>query len=570
MVNPLKSIRDSGRKRIAFAIIASAVIIAGGFTFSWYYYNHNSGSTKSVQLSNISANISISPESFTPASGSHGSNLTGALIEIWPVYHTTPSVSAPSYMDSYNISPMITAWINTSWKMSLKMPMSFIKAMDAWKPYFVNAEGGETSLIVKISYVSLYNSTFDSIYTYTVNAPYNPFRLNTSDQINISAHPYVSYSESFLMPSNNMSYSDSPVYAAESLYSADSSPYNPDSPPPIPPQWIWYNIDTTYFFNSQIPLSFLNETSTGVNSMGDDSIYIGSTSYNTQFSMASGYDYSGTESHSMGTSAEYTSGLYTGSNDILTEYGQTNLTNHDGVVTILGNATIWRYQYDYVQLTEFGLAILQKSTNFQTDMAITSLNHSNGEFHLSSFWAGHINLNKYNSAEYKTLNIHKRYQYAFGIYFNGTDSSALWGNKNSISSISTVNVGSSVHWSQIYTSIGATKSNVYGEVDAYLSIAVALAGVALATGWEPFGDATAGVALFGALVGFSTSVASLFLNGVLSVSSGTLLYGGFVKNQGAFGGGGSQFSLENWYTPADINVNGESYQIPTNYAIITP
>ncbi|MCL5730843.1 MAG: hypothetical protein M1605_01805 [Candidatus Thermoplasmatota archaeon] len=550
-------------------MVGSAFVISSNLT------NRNSGTRthSEIPMSNITLNMSISPSSVPSAAAVSGSySFFGALIEIWPVYH--PFSDGPSYNVVANISPMVTLWINSSWHSSFRLPAYFMKIENDWKEYFGRIHDGATSLIAVVSYFASNGSSYDFVYTETHAIPYNPFSVTNGSVMQSDIHPDLKSTPYFTVPSNEIPVLNTPIYGIGNTTLAgitnagnsDGVQYTPDRLP-YPGgsgyYWTWKLIGETSFINAEIPISYLNSTEKGLNTMIGNSVYMGSTYYSTKFSMAKSYDYSGTKSYSIGTSAVYASGLVSGSNMSLTVYGS-NLTRYDAVLTIEGNATIWRYQW--VEYGPFG-NVVNTSNKYSTDLAITSLNESGDQFHISSYYAGYINLKKYNNTTFPDLSLQQRYQQAFGIYFNGSDSKELWGNPDEISYITKLDVGGAVQWNTIYTSISATTSNLEGEITSVIGLLVSLAGVGLALAAFPYGEDVDMAALFVSLVGFGVSVAALFESGVLSVTSSTFMYGGVVKNFGNTTEG-SPVAVYNWYTPSDINVDGTNYQFPTNYAII--
>ncbi|GEM_PF-6325189 len=571
----LKIPSDPRGRSILFAIISSAIIVAGAFAASVYSINMSGNTPRKVMpLSNISANISIEPSMYSPSIMDGKMNLSGAWVEIWPVMH--PVSSSPSYVVYSNVSPMVSLWINTSWHASVRLPLTFMDIMHAWERYFMNSHGGKTSLVVMISYVAEHNSTTDAVYTYTTASPYNPFTVNRTSMISISVHPAFPM-KALYVKKGMLSFPEYPIYTvngeylygrsgylykSESLYRADHLPF----PGGSSTYWTWVEIKSENFVNAWIPISFLNVTDRNVDVLVTDSISIGSTSLNTEFSLAKSFDYSGSKSYEMGTSAFYTAGLYFGSNS--TESKPGSLALHDGVIAIKGNVTIMRYQW--VKLSSTG-RIVERSNKYQTDMGISSLNHSGDQFHIKAFAAGHVNLKKYTNSEYKNLSLQERYSLAMGIYFNGTDSAALWGNQNSTENITTLNYLQKVSWNTIYSNITAFKNDVEGEILAGLGLLVAMVSVDLALAAVPWSDAVTIPSIIISLIGYGVSVASLFESGIISVTSSTVIYGGYIKNYGfPNSNGGSPITVYNWYTPQDVEINGNTYQIPTNYPIIKP
>ncbi len=104
-----------------------------------------------------------------------------------------------------------------------------------------------------------------------------------------------------------------------------------------------------------------------------------------------------------------------------------------------------------------------------------------------------------------------------------------------------------------------------------MSLLDSIVGVALAFSAIPFGDAVTIPSIIVALIGFGVSVASLYASGIISVSGSSLIYSGYIENEGfPNSSGGSPITVYDWFTPQNIEINGNTYQIPTNYAIIKP
>lgn len=574
MGNSVRSIPDSPKRRIAVAAIISIIIIMATAGVSSYYFavNMKAHQPGYVPLSNITADINITPSMVKSASGTSSTALSGALIQIWPIYHL--SVSGPSYEKMTNSSSMITEWVNSSWTTQMKFPDSFLGVINEWRTYFGPVRDGSTSLIVMISYVGSHNNTSDTVYTYTTTSPYNPYSEHNGTLIPVEAHPDVFSLPHMYIPANETGFPTSPVYYSGNISASNGSQaqFTPDHLP-LPggnsSYWEWIQIGGSRFTNAEIPISFLNETEKGINANVADSITLGTYNFGVNISMAKSYDYSGAKSFYIGTSKEWGSGLISqeiGGDEIETYQGN-NLTLYDGVVAVQGNASIWRYQYVEYSSTNH---LIQRSSDYQTNMAITSLDEADGSFHFSSYNAGYVNLHEYNNSTFSKLSQQQKYQQSFGIYFSGSDTSSMWGSTGSISSISTLSYQEIVDWKVIYTSISTTSSNVESSITSGISLLVGLAGVALALAAVPYSDAATIPALIVALVGFGVSVASLYENGVLNVTSSAFLYNGYIKNNGNSNGNAGLVTVEDWYTPQDITVNGNVYQFPSNYAIIKP
>ena len=560
---------SSKKARNAVALVLAAVIIVSGSAITFHLFSNPTKGTPPGKVtnlttaSNITANVMISPVSRV--------TLNGALVQIWPIDHIT--FNGPKVTTYSNVSPMVMFWVNSSWTATLKLPVSIYLVLSEWESYFKSNREGGTALVAQISYIANYSSTENLVYVDTEAIPYNPFTVNSTHEIALDLHPNLTRSPSFTIPADQTYTPASPIYYG-TTETVPGTSHNQVVSPSVTPDgipggyyWAWYLYSTECFSNAQIPISFLNETSSGTTSNTIDSIAIGSTTYSTDFTMAKAYDYSSSESFDIGTNAVYQSGNVAGIQSVETYHSNKNLTLRDGVITINGNATILRYQWDYFNPLR---QIIQKSDDYNTEMFINSLNESGGEFHLNNYWTGFENPGKYNQSSFNVLPLSKRYQESFGIYFNGTDSSALFGNSNEITAIGTaLQPTQSLTWYTVYTSISATTHNSLGKDLNYLGIIIALVGVSLALAAVPWSDSITIPAILVSLAGFAVTVAAAFASGMLNVTANSFLYIGDIQNAGNSTSGGP-IQIYNWYTPQDIYLNGVVYQFPTNYAIVKP
>lgn len=571
-------------RKAVVAIFLSAVMIGGGFVVYFDYFGDRQESTSpGIAMSNISLDLSIRPSAVLGAGpGSSNANFTGAIVEIWPTYFD--SSTGPSIQTVTNVTPMVTLWVNSSWNTSFKLPYYFPYVVQDWKNYFGGIHGGKTALIAKISYISSDGSLSDTAYTYTVSLPYDPFDIANGNSMHFEVHPNLELAAKMSVPENETSAFSNPIYGNSppmtdglpdsGVSGAVFSPEHLPFPGGGDPGWTWWCTDIQSLNNVMIPISYLNETEKDVGTQVIDGVFIGSVSFSTSFSMASGYNYSGVKSFVMGNTTQYVSGLYFGSDGVMTN-SMSSLSNssvQDGVLAIKGSAAIWRYRW--VELGQTG-QIIKTSNDYSTDMSITSLNELHNEFHISNYYAGYENIKKnvanygnFTSTQFMKLNQTLRYEMAFGLYFNGSGPEELFGNMGQIHDETLLAPQESIQWSTIYSNISASTSNAMGDIEAGLGILVSLVSVELAMAAVPFGDAVAIPAVVTAMVGFGLSVASAFQSGMICVSSSALIYVGYIQNSGNGAGGGTTISVHNWFTPASININGETYQIPTNYAII--
>ncbi|MCL4332781.1 MAG: hypothetical protein M1162_04625 [Candidatus Thermoplasmatota archaeon] len=577
----VESVIESHWKNIVFSLIASAIIILSVFAFFPSSQTQPSAVTPSIPLSNVTVNVSVEPLVHWPTVSSsaqtNSTNYSGALIQLFPVYH--PFTNGPSYLNYSNITAMATGWLNHTYSGKFKLPLAMYPLVKQWRAYFGHATVGETSFIVIITYFYTHNSTSKIAYSVTTTAPYRPFgiSLKTGGLINVSDHPVLNSNFHAMVPDKDLNYPSTPIYSNYSELANNTSILIPTknsatggySPMGIGgggDYWVWRVSYYKQFTHSQIPISFLNETKSGLSSEVTDSITMGSTQFSTEFSMAQTTFSSSERSYSVGTSPVWISGFYVGGSGVTTFPNNYNKTYRDGVVTVLGNATVVQYQWTEVNSWN---QVMKKADYYKANVFISSLDEAYDQFHLNETHAGFVNLAKYTNTTFKDLPLQERYQVAFGIYFNGTDSSALFGNANTISDNTTLQVNSQESWYDIYSSIRATTSNLWGEIDAYLGLAAAVIGVALVFAAIPFGASVAAPAAMAAFLGLGTAIAGFLLSGVISVSSTTFMYSGYIQNTGNEISPGGSVVISNWYTMDNIEVNGGTYQFPSNYAIVT-
>ncbi|MCL4345490.1 MAG: hypothetical protein M1375_01975 [Candidatus Thermoplasmatota archaeon] len=578
---------NSNRKIIAVVI---AVIVAS--TSLFIFMEHSTSSTGKATLtvtnnppapaqpitsylSNISVNMSVAP-SFQIQNSNNVANIgslatsdisssdlsngsfSGAVVELFasPSYPSQKyNNTNPSFCEANGSLPMTATFVNTSWTAHFRLPESICNITKTWRSTF-GSYSGETSMIMDITYMEKSSSNSTESFFYTGAVPYNPFLMKSGYILGIDKHPYLStlpYSQTHSMNISNTT----TIYPGYSLNANNSSKSaSPDYIPTGPgggsgckTYWGWAPVKTYSFLNQPIPFVYVNASEAQGNVYVVYSLVVGSTSLSTGFTLSSSYDNVNGGITIVGNTPTYeTPESVIGCTAF--EVKNNNKTNEVSVAGFYGNMTMVKYRY-----VEFALAgadagkVIEKTDKYYVSMEIRSLDTRNGRLESFQYFLGNVTVGQYSktgdftSSSFQNLPSAKKYATAFAVLFShmstltGTNIAGRFSGNYTIGPYDAGNGSNELGWSSIYdgVTIKSPNSGYYSEINSYISLGIALAGVALAVAPLPLADsvtdAVTAAGIIDALAGLGEVVASFFFTAVVTVQSTMYVYALSLINQ---------------------------------------
>ncbi len=535
-------------------------------------------------LSNITVKMNVSPSfvnssstnttlSSMSVSPSFTNTFTGAVVELF---------ASPSYpkqaMNDTNTSfywtntsnPLTVTYVNLTWNATFKLPKTIYNKTKTWKHSF-GTPGSDTSMIIDITYFTKSQSANTTVFYYSGAVSYNPFLMNSGYTMDIMKHPYAIFLPSTKAPDVNITGNET-IYPGFLNASSTPSTASPDYIPPpgggsCKTYWGWAVVQKDYFLNAPIPLVYLNDSAAEPHVNLTDSLTLGLSNIQTGFTLSTEYLNLSGNTTVMGTTPTYASpdgfiGAGSSAADINPSIQQ------ESVLGFYGNMSVTKYRYE-----EFALAgpnagkVIAVTNNYSVSMEIDSLNHNGSSFIPFQMPVGNQTASKYNLSSFDNLSKQQKFAVAFGTLFTGDSLQRTFnGNgvyKGNLTDVSVSNGGSGLAWYQIYSglTVYSPNSNDFSTLDSYMSIAIAVAGVALAIAAVPYSDAASVPAIMVSLLGLAIAVCS-FNTAIISVQSTVSIYSLIITDSGS-----SNATLQYFFITDAVRIGNSYLNVPTAYFI---
>lgn len=522
------------RKRWPLAIVVAVIVMISGFA-GFEYYSSSTGSGSHSRFPgafNVTPAFSTVRNNTTYFNGSQ--QLVSGTLQLWAQEDIGNQNVTSMYITStmQNTKPVLQTTIGPSGKGTGFISTTFAGIIGEWR-HFLNVshqQKSETSLLVAINYFFTYNGTCLENYQYNGFVPFSPFSVNLSSVFIFNDHPDLNG-----YPHRLISIPTQPL-----VYSGISPDHFPGC---VGDNYFWTLKGSNTSYNARIPLDFVNDTSSTQQEI--TSVTLGLSIGTTSFSAMKGYNESSSYTYILGTQGSWNPNDVVGSEGLLLYPPSVNATDSFGYIYVVGNFTADRFQEYEINCNSGQKTFLN---NYYTTIFIDSLNQHKGEFVMGHVYEGYNGSNVFsNASAAKTLGLH---------------------NYSTVMNEGNLSVGNQVNWGEVITSLGSQYNNLYGTINGFIGLGMALIGmiaaVGAADGYSP-GSGWADTALaIVAITGFVSSIAAFFLAGVVSSSSSTFVYSADIQNSGTTtGANGSPVDIQVYRVSTAIDVASTAYQLPT-------
>ena len=535
-------------------------------------------------LSNITVKMNVSPSivnssstnttlSSMTVSPSFTNTFTGAVVELFasPSYpKQAMNDTNTSFYRTNTSNPLTVTYVNLTWNATFKLPNTIYNVTKTWKHSF-GTSGADTSMIIDITYFTKSQSANTTVFYYSGAVSYNPFLMNSGYTMDIMKHPYASLLPSTKAPDVNITGNET-IYPGFLNASSTPSTASPDYIPPpgggsCKTYWGWAVVQKDYFLNAPIPLVYVNDSAAepGVNL--SYSLTLGLSNIQTGFTLSTEYLNLSGNTTVMGNTPTYSSpDGYTGS---AASGAKSNpIIVRDSLLGFYGNMSVTKYRYE-----EFALAgsnagkVIALTNNYSVSMEIDSLNHNGSSFIQFQMLLGNQTASRYNLSSFVNLSLQKRFSVAFGTLFTNDSLQRTFSGsgvyKGNLTDVSICNGGNGLAWSQIYSglTVYSPNSKYYSTLDSYLSIAIAVAGVALALIAVPYSDAASVPAIIVSLLGLALAVCS-FNTAIVSIQSTVSIYSLLIQDTWI-----NNATLQYFFITDAVRIGNSYLNVPTAYFI---